>query len=89
MTVDTLLLTCQAVLAVSAIVALVRALVGPTITDRIIAVDLVLLMLAGGVGIQAARDAEPLTATVAVVVALLAFAGTVLVARYIEWQETP
>lgn len=89
MTVDALLLGCQSVLAVSGILALGRALVGPTITDRIIAVDLVLLMLAGAVGIQAARDAEPYVAIVAVVVALLAFAGTVLVARYVESQETP
>ncbi len=76
----------QIVLALGGLMALVRAIRGPSLTDRIVALDLVLLLLAGGLAAQGARkDSEAFT-PVLIVAALIAFAGTVLVARYTEWQ---
>lgn len=78
----------QFVLAGGAVLALGRAVRGPEIVDRIIALDLVLLLLAGGIGVHAARSGSELFVPVLVVVALVAFAGTVVVARFIEWRDT-
>ena len=71
-------------LAVAAVLTFVRVAKGPTLPDRVIAIDLIgvllvcLLVLMGGVtGQQAFLD-------VAMVVALISFVGTVAYARYIE-----
>ena len=78
----------QFVLAGAAALALMRAVRGPEIVDRIVALDLFLLLLAGGIAAHTARMGSALFVPVLVVVALVAFAGTVVVARFIEWRDT-
>jgi multicomponent Na+:H+ antiporter subunit F len=68
---------------------LVRAWKGPNLVDRIIALDLVLLMLAGGLAAEAARTGSQFYVAAVIVVALIAFAGTILVARFVEWRDVP
>ncbi len=51
------------------------------------AVDLILLLLAAGVGAEAATSGSELYSAIAIVVALIAFVGTVLVARFVEWRD--
>jgi multicomponent Na+:H+ antiporter subunit F len=77
----------QLLLAGGAALALLRAIRGPELVDRIIALDLVLLLLAGGFAAHGARSGSEFFVAVLVVVALVAFAGTVLVARFIEWRD--
>lgn len=77
----------QVMLGLGALVALVRAVRGPNLADRIVALDLVLLLLAGGLAAHGARRGSQLYVAVLIVVALVAFAGTVLVARFIEWRD--
>ena len=48
----------QAMLAGAALLAIVRALRGPTLTDRIVALDLVLLLFAGGLAALTGRLAD-------------------------------
>lgn len=79
----------QIVLAIGAAAASFRVVRGPSIADRIIALDLVLLLLASAMGAEIARTGEDLFATPVIVVALVAFAGTVLGARFIEWRDVP
>lgn len=71
-------------LAIAAGLTFIRLAKGPTLPDRVIAIDLIgvlmvcLLVVMGGVtGQQAFLD-------VAMVVALISFVGTVAYARYIE-----
>lgn len=78
----------QALLGLAGLVALVRAVLGPNLVDRIVALDLVLLLLAGGLATQGARDGSGFFFGAAIVVALVAFAGTIIVARFIEWRDT-
>jgi multicomponent Na+:H+ antiporter subunit F len=78
----------QSVLAAGAVLALFRAVRGPNIIDRAIALDVVLLLLAGGLAAQEARAGTELFLPVIVVVALVGFAGTIIVARFIEWRDT-
>lgn len=80
--------TVQVGLAIGAVVALIRAIGGPTLADRIVALDLMLLLLAAGIAAEGARSGTTWFFPVAIVVALVAFAGTVLVARFIEWRDT-
>ncbi len=77
----------QLMLGGSALLAVIRAVRGPELADRMIALDLVLLFLAGGLAAHAARDGSTLFAPVLLVVALVAFAGTILVSRFIEWRD--
>jgi multicomponent Na+:H+ antiporter subunit F len=77
----------QIMLGLGAVLALVRAVRGPDLVDRIVALDLVLLLLAGGLAAHGARSGSQFYIAVLVVVALVAFAGTVLVARFIEWRD--
>jgi multicomponent Na+:H+ antiporter subunit F len=75
-------------LAVAGALTFIRLAKGPTLPDRVIAIDLIGVLLiclpvlmAGATGQQAFLD-------VAMVVALISFVGTVAYARYIE-REGP
>jgi multicomponent Na+:H+ antiporter subunit F len=76
------------VLAVAAGLAFIRLAKGPTLPDRVIAIDLigvllvcVLVVTAGSTTVQAFLD-------VAMVIALISFVGTVAYARYIERERS-
>lgn len=88
MAVETVITLIQLALGSAAAVALVRAVRGPELADRMVAVDLILTLLAGGIAVHAAREGSRNFAPVLLVVALVAFTGTVLVARFIEWRDT-
>jgi multicomponent Na+:H+ antiporter subunit F len=77
----------QVALGFGALLSLYRAIKGPELADRIVAVDLLLLMLAGGIAAQSGRDGSDYFMAVLIVVSLMAFVGTVLVARFIEWRD--
>ncbi len=77
----------QVTLGVASIPALVRIVKGPTLADRVIALDLILFLLAGGVAVHAARNGVTEFVPIVIAVALVAFTGTVLVARFIEWRD--
>ncbi len=78
----------QLVLGAAALPALIRVGRGPTLVDRIVALDLILLLLAGGIAAEGARRGSELFVPVIVVVTLVAFVGTVVVARFVEWRDT-
>lgn len=78
----------QVLLGAGALLALVRAIRGPNLVDRIVALDLVLLLIAGAVAAHGARNGTQAYVAVLIVVALVAFTGTVLVARFVEWRDT-
>lgn len=84
---DTFVTVAQLSLGLAALLAVARAIKGPAIVDRIVAVDLILLLLAAGVATEAARTGSEVYSAIAIVVALIAFAGTVLVARFVEWRD--
>jgi multicomponent Na+:H+ antiporter subunit F len=71
-------------LGVALLVAFIRLVKGPTLPDRIVAMDLfgvlvvgVIVVLAGQSGVRATLDA-------AIVIALVGFLGTVAYATYVE-----
>jgi multicomponent Na+:H+ antiporter subunit F len=73
-----------AMLGVAMLVTFVRLVKGPTLPDRIVAMDLfgilvvgLIIVLAGSSGVRATLDA-------AIVIALVGFLGTVAYATYVE-----
>jgi len=71
-------------LAVALLIAVVRLVKGPTLPDRVVAMDLVgvlvvglIVVLAASTGVRAALDA-------AIVIALIAFVSTVAYGTYVE-----
>ena len=71
-------------LGVALVIAFIRLVKGPTLPDRIVAMDLfgvlvvgVIVVLAGSTGVRATLDA-------AIVIALVGFVGTIAYATYVE-----
>lgn len=73
-----------ALLAISAILFMVRLLTSKTLADRMVALDALLLTIVAGIAVQAARTGTDTYLNVMVVTALLAFVGTALTARFIS-----
>lgn len=75
---------CYAGLAFASIAALVRLCIGPTVPDRIVALDNLLYVVVMGIAVAAATSGRGDFLGVLVAVALLGFVGTATVARFVE-----
>jgi len=71
-------------LALSMILSFWRIARGPTLPDRIIALDLLASVVVGMLGIHAIRSGEAVYLTAGIALALIAFIGTVALALYIR-----
>lgn len=72
------------VLAVSFVLTVVRLLRGPTLSDRIVALDLFGLLAVCFIALLALWTDKPVYLDAAIALALVAFFGTVAYARFIE-----
>jgi multicomponent Na+:H+ antiporter subunit F len=72
-----------ALLGGGALLALVRLALGPSLLDRVVATDTLLVIISAGLAVYAALARDPTVVPVLVVVALLAFVGSVSIARYV------
>jgi len=82
-----LLLAALAILAVSGFLVLLRIVSGPTLPDRVVAIDLMGVLIVGFVVVSAAATGSYFFLDIAIVIALISFVGTVAYARYIEMGE--
>jgi multisubunit Na+/H+ antiporter MnhF subunit len=71
-------------LSLAALGFVVRALRGPTLADRIVALDGLLTVAVLGIAVYAVRVGSAFALDAMVVVAFVGFVGTSVVARYIE-----
>jgi multicomponent Na+:H+ antiporter subunit F len=71
-------------LSLAILLALLRLLFGPSAPDRVIALDLIATFGIGVVTIEALAFDEPVFIDVALILALVAFLGTVAFAYYLE-----
>jgi multicomponent Na+:H+ antiporter subunit F len=76
-------LTAYALLGGGAFLALVRLALGPSLLDRVVATDTLLVIISAGLAVYAALERDPTVVPVLVVVSLLAFVGSVSIARYV------
>jgi multicomponent Na+:H+ antiporter subunit F len=72
-----------ALLGSGALLALVRLALGPSLLDRVVATDTLLVIISAGLAVYAGLARDPTVVPVLVVVALLAFVGSVSIARYV------
>ena len=66
-----------------ALLTLIRLARGPSLLDRVVATDVLLVIVSAGLAVYVALARDPTLVPVLVVVSLLAFVGSVSVARYI------
>lgn len=71
-------------LAVAGLLCLVHLVRGPSTADRIVALDLLLVVVVSAIALEAARNRAGPYLDVLVVASLIGFVGTVTVARFIE-----
>ena len=75
---------CYLGLALAAAACLYRLAAGPSVPDRIVALDTLLYVVVIGVVVAAVTSGDGSFTGVVVAAALLAFVGTVTVARFVE-----
>lgn len=73
-----------AILALAGMTLLIRLLKGPSVADRVIAVDGILIVVISAIAVNEASAGRTAFIDVAIVVGLLAFVGTGVAARFIE-----
>ncbi|MFT4659736.1 MAG: multicomponent Na+:H+ antiporter subunit F [Candidatus Aldehydirespiratoraceae bacterium] len=71
-------------LVLGAAAAIYRLLIGPSIADRIIALDLLLVTLMTGIVVDAVDRDDQSLLNLLVVIAIIGFTATVAVARFME-----
>ena len=73
-----------AILALALLIAVVRLVKGPTLPDRVVALDLAGVLVVGLIVVLAGSTRVPATLDAAIVIALIGFVGTVAYATYVE-----
>jgi multicomponent Na+:H+ antiporter subunit F len=71
-------------LGVSLLIAFVRLVKGPTLPDRIVAMDLFGMLVVGLIVVLAGWSDVHATLDAAIVIALIGFLGTIAYATYVE-----
>jgi multisubunit Na+/H+ antiporter MnhF subunit len=71
-------------IGVALLLAVARLVKGPTLPDRIVAMDLIGVLVVGLIVVLAASSGVRATLDAAVVIALIGFVGTVAYATYVQ-----
>lgn len=74
-------------IAVSLAIAFVRLTLGPTLADRVVALDMMTTLIIAVCGVVAVQTAVTAFLDVAIVLALVGFLATVALARYAERRD--
>ncbi|SPJ33658.1 monovalent cation/H+ antiporter complex subunit F [Kushneria phyllosphaerae] len=73
-----------AILALSMVLCLARLVMGPSLPDRVVALELLSMIIVGIIGVHTLQSDETSFLDVAIVVALMSFLATVGFARFLE-----
>lgn len=79
---NVVLIVCVSILGVSALLLVTRISLGPTMLDRLIALDVLVAVIICALALEAAVNQHTTTLPVLVVLSLLGFVGSVSVARF-------
>jgi len=77
-----------AMLGLALLIAVIRLIKGPTLPDRIVAMDLLGMLVVGLIVVLAGWSKVRATLDAAIVIALVGFLGTVAYATYVERGDT-
>jgi len=73
-----------AMLSLALLLAFARLARGPSLPDRVVALDLITVLIAALLTMDAIATNQPVFLDAAIVLALISFLGTVAFARYLE-----
>ena len=79
-----MMIVAYAGLVFAAMAAIYRLVTGPTMADRIIALDLLLVSLMTAIVVDAVHTGDAVLFNVLAVIAIIGFTATVAVARFME-----
>lgn len=71
-------------LVVAVVLAFIRLVLGPSLPDRVVALDLIATLMVGVIAVYAIGTGEAFLLRVAMVVALINFTGTIAFAYYLQ-----
>lgn len=74
-------------LTISVILVFIRLLKGPKVVDRVIALDLIITIGIGIITVFTIRSHQKVLLDVAIILALIAFLGTIAFSYYLEKQK--
>jgi multicomponent Na+:H+ antiporter subunit F len=80
--------TALVLFSLSFLVSIYRVIVGPTLPDRIIGLDMLVIVAVGFIAVIGIRTSFTLYVDVAIALALVGFLGAVAFARYMEKGTT-
>lgn len=75
------------ILTLSVILVFIRLFKGPAVVDRVIALDLIITIGIGIITVYSIRENQKILLDVAIILALIAFLGTIAFSYYIEKQK--
>lgn len=75
------------VLSISGLLVFIRFLIGPSLSDRVIALDLLITIGIGMIAVYAVITERPSFLDIAMIFALIAFLGTVAFSYYLEKRK--
>jgi multicomponent Na+:H+ antiporter subunit F len=75
------------VLTISVLIIFIRFLKGPTLSDRVVALDLLITTGIGIIAVYSIITNQPAFLDIAMILALIAFLGTVAFSYYLEKRE--
>lgn len=79
----------MALVALSVAIALVRLVLGPSLPDRVVALDMMTVTIVAFCGLAALRYQAPAFLDVALSLALVGFLATLALARFAERVQAP
>ncbi|MEO5327814.1 MAG: monovalent cation/H+ antiporter complex subunit F [Magnetococcus sp. THC-1_WYH] len=82
--VDLLIYLAASLAGIAFVLAMIRFVIGPGVSDRIVAFDVVTIVAITVIVITALEEDRVVYLDVALVYALLSFLGVIVVARYLE-----
>jgi multicomponent Na+:H+ antiporter subunit F len=74
-------------LGLSGLLLIIRVVAGPTMLDRVVALDVLVAVVICGLAIEAAVNRHTTTLPILVVLSLLGFVGSVSVARFSQGSD--
>lgn len=78
------LIICLTLLTISMVLSLIRLIIGPSLPDRIISLEIMTFMIIGIVGVYSIMTGTKAFLDVAVIISLISFVATIAFAYYLE-----
>lgn len=84
---DIVIIIAMALLLAALLLGFIRLAKGPGVADRVVAFDLITLTIVGFILVYSVHDKNGIYIDIPIVIALVAFIGTVAISTYLNQKE--